>query len=106
MNPPPPMFPASGQVTASAKAVATAASTAFPPRIITSRPTRDASIDTDTTAPCRTSIVCPSLAFDSTGLFDSVRGGPDDWQPPLNTSAANKNQPASRPLIKQIISPT
>src|SRR5579883_598276 len=31
MNPPPPMFPASGSATASANPTATAASTAFPP---------------------------------------------------------------------------
>ena len=37
MNPPPPMLPATGKVTASAKAVATAASTALPPSFSTSR---------------------------------------------------------------------
>src|SRR5438067_12715539 len=51
MNPPPPVFPASGNVTASAKAVATAASTALPPSRSTSRPTSDAGADTDTTVP-------------------------------------------------------
>src|SRR5262245_47791792 len=39
MNPPPPMLPAPGYVTASANPVATAASTAFPPRRMISRPT-------------------------------------------------------------------
>src|SRR3954468_9480897 len=51
MKPPPPMFPASGNVTASAKAVATAASTALPPSRKTSRPTSDAGGETDTTVP-------------------------------------------------------
>src|SRR5687768_7275923 len=39
MNPPPPMFPAAGRVTVSAKPTATAASTAFPPRFMMSAPT-------------------------------------------------------------------
>src|ERR1041385_8999589 len=39
MNPPPPVWPASGCTTASAKPTATAASTAFPPRRMMSRPT-------------------------------------------------------------------
>ena len=39
MNPPPPMFPASGFVTASAKAIATAASTALPPALRMFNPT-------------------------------------------------------------------
>src|SRR5690606_13422804 len=42
MNPPPPMFPACGYVTASAKPVAIAASTAFPPWRRTSAPIRPA----------------------------------------------------------------
>src|ERR1043166_1437377 len=51
MNPPPPRFPAAGQVTASAKATATAASTALPPFFITSTPTRDAMSLVDDTIP-------------------------------------------------------
>src|SRR5260221_10981960 len=39
MNPPPPMLPASGCTTASAKPTATAASIALPPRFMMSRPT-------------------------------------------------------------------
>src|SRR4051812_29944106 len=49
MNPPPPMLPASGKVTARAKAVATAASTALPPLWRISAPTREAGAETETT---------------------------------------------------------
>src|SRR5690348_4675735 len=52
MNPPPPMFPAAGYVTASANPVAIAASTAFPPFASTSRPTSLAMLLADTTIPC------------------------------------------------------
>src|SRR5205814_6497937 len=48
---PPPTLPASGQVTAWAKATATAASTAFPPRRRTSTPTSAAGGETHTTMP-------------------------------------------------------
>src|SRR5690606_16657896 len=51
MNPPPPMLPASGHVTASANATATAASTAFPPRFRISTPTSLAGAETVTTIP-------------------------------------------------------
>src|SRR5579883_94097 len=51
MNPPPPMFPASGHVTAPANATATAASTAVPPRFSTSAPTPAATGQTATTMP-------------------------------------------------------
>src|SRR5579863_8903341 len=51
MNPPPPMFPASGSTTASANATATAASTAFPPRFMISTPASDASFSSLTTIP-------------------------------------------------------
>src|SRR5690349_18175935 len=51
MNPPPPMLPAVGCVTASAKAVATAASTAVPPSLIASAPMRDAISLCDATIP-------------------------------------------------------
>src|SRR5207253_7420699 len=50
MKPPPPRLPAPGHVTASAKAVATAASTALPPFFKTSVPTFEAIGSTDTTA--------------------------------------------------------
>ena len=47
------MFPADGWVTARAKAVATAASTALPPRVSTRAPISDAKLDADTTIPRR-----------------------------------------------------
>ena len=53
MKPPPPMFPAAGRVTASANAVATAASTALPPWRRMAAPTSDAGPDADTTIPVR-----------------------------------------------------
>src|SRR5690242_6944860 len=51
MNPPPPMLPAPGYVTASANAVATAASTAFPPRRRMLAPTSDAIDELEMTSP-------------------------------------------------------
>src|SRR4051812_3822300 len=53
MKPPPPMLPALGCVTASANAVATAASTAFPPRASTAAPASQAGADVQTTSPPR-----------------------------------------------------
>src|SRR5262249_7367374 len=58
MNPPPPMFPASGHVTAIASAVATAASTAFPPFFSVASPTSAAGGDTHTTTPPCEVTVC------------------------------------------------
>src|SRR5438876_11090388 len=52
MNPPPPMFPATGWTTASANPTATAASTALPPRRRISLPTSLASGCDDTTMAC------------------------------------------------------
>src|SRR5262245_15736040 len=52
MKPPPPMLPAVGWVTAKARPVATAASTALPPFFRISRPAFEAIGSTDTTAPC------------------------------------------------------
>src|SRR5262245_51586723 len=51
MNPPPPMLPASGHVTASANATATAASTALPPFFRMATPTSAAGGETHTTMP-------------------------------------------------------
>ena len=51
MKPPPPMFPAPGYVTASANAVATAASTALPPRRRMLAPTSDAIAELEMTRP-------------------------------------------------------
>ena len=53
MNPPPPMLPAPGYVTASANPTHTAASTALPPRFRMSMPARDANASADETIPCR-----------------------------------------------------
>jgi hypothetical protein len=53
MNPPPPKFPAVGYVTARAKAVATAASTALPPWVRISAPTCEAIAESVTTAASR-----------------------------------------------------
>src|SRR5215475_2318799 len=60
MKPPPPRLPAPGQVTASANAVATAASTALPPFFKISMPTFEASGSTDTTAACVYDAGCTS----------------------------------------------
>src|SRR5678816_3110646 len=53
MNPPPPILPAAGHTTASARPVATAASIALPPRLRMLTPTCDAISLTETTIPCR-----------------------------------------------------
>ena len=52
MNPPPPMFPASGFTTASARETATAASTAFPPRSMIWAPISLATLSVVTTTAC------------------------------------------------------
>ena len=51
MNPPPPILPAAGCVTASAKAVAIAASTALPPDLRTRNPASEPGCETETTTP-------------------------------------------------------
>src|SRR5262245_18781147 len=51
MKPPPPRLPAAGWVTARAKPVATAASTALPPFARTDAPASHAGADTQTTRP-------------------------------------------------------
>src|SRR5438067_494016 len=66
MNPPPPKFPASGHVTASTNATATAASTALPPRFMTSAPMREAMTSTEATMAC----------LPRTGRRDSAARGP------------------------------
>src|SRR5215831_10366058 len=68
MKPPPPMFPAVGYVTASAKPVATAASTALPPCLRTSTPASLASRDMLTTMPCSANVAgMPGLNRQSGG---------------------------------------
>src|SRR6185503_7964616 len=66
MKPPPPMFPALGCVTASANAVATAASTALPPFARIAAPTSDAGAETETTSP-----VFDSTAAESRRVVES-----------------------------------
>src|SRR5215216_3901729 len=61
MKPPPPRLPACGCVTASAKPTATAASTALPPPLSTSTPTRAARASWATTMPWRAT-TAPSCA--------------------------------------------
>src|ERR1035437_6776556 len=56
MKPPPPMFPALGYVTASAKPVATAASTAFPPAFMISTPASLAYFDMLTAIACSANV--------------------------------------------------
>ena len=53
MKPPPPMLPAVGQVTAMAKAVAIAASTALPPSFMIATPTSEAIAEELATTPVR-----------------------------------------------------
>src|SRR5665213_2473477 len=68
MKPPPPMLPACGNVTASAKPVATAASTAFPPARMISTPAWLASALLLTTMPCAAIVAClPKPTVQSAG---------------------------------------
>ena len=60
MNPPPPMLPALGCVTASANAVATAASMALPPFFRIAAPTSDAGAEVVITIPSRDVTGCDS----------------------------------------------
>jgi hypothetical protein len=84
-KPPPPILPAVGCVTASAKAVATAASTALPRSRRTSAPMFDARASCETTMPCvaRTgiellsspaSVTRHSSAAASTRIIDAIIG--------------------------------
>src|ERR1043166_6305172 len=82
MNPPPPMFPAAGGVTASADAVATAATTALPPLRRTAAPTSEAIPSTETTSP----------VLESTGGGTALRG----W-----AAAGAANRTAARPKRRQ-----
>src|SRR5436190_13636332 len=69
MKPPPPRLPADGWVTASANAVATAASTALPPRASTLAPASQDGAETQTTRP----------SFDGTPRSSADRrGAPPD----------------------------
>src|ERR1041384_2808721 len=70
MDPPPPMLPALGCVTASAKAVATAASIAFPPFLRIAAPTSEAMAFVETTIPCFETAI-PALSL---GLWARAAG--------------------------------
>src|SRR5206468_3835437 len=72
MNPPPPMLPAVGWTTASAKAVATAASMALPPSRIASAPIVDATSLCDATMP-RRAVVGTDPAWTDTVRASAVR---------------------------------
>src|SRR5688572_30828959 len=75
-NPPPPMLPAAGCVTASANPVATAASTALPPAARISSPASDAAAEFDTTISCfAKSAAPPALNRQSVGKLAGVAGG-------------------------------
>src|SRR5688572_20635436 len=78
MNPPPPRFPASGFTTASAKWVATAASTAFPPRRRTSTPTAVATESVVATIPSRPSTVEVDCAGKAHPV-GATKPGPPIW---------------------------
>ena len=62
MKPPPPMLPALGCVTASAKPTATAASMALPPLLRTLSPASVACASRVTTMPCRARTGCAAHA--------------------------------------------
>src|SRR5262245_22592950 len=75
MKPPPPMLPAVGCVTASANAVATTASIALPPSLITSAPIREAISLCDATMPrcARTGTVLAPIAIETTAQMMAMR---------------------------------
>src|SRR5262249_39748023 len=75
-KPPPPMLPAKGYVTASAKPVATAASTALPPRAMMSRPTRLAMESLLATIACGANDACaPGRNRHDAGKVAATRAG-------------------------------
>src|SRR5579883_2419394 len=76
MKPPPPMLPAEGNVTASANAVATAASTALPPDASTSAPTLLAiASSVDTMPRAERGVGAPCLYGQSAGKTGGGAGG-------------------------------
>ena len=86
-NPPPPMLPAVGWVTARAKAVATAASTALPPSHRTSAPTCEAMKFCETTMPLR-----------ARAGGAAAEAGPDDAQA-IAATAATSTEDRTRTLM-------
>src|SRR5262249_8094632 len=79
MNPPPPLLPANRYATARAKPVATAASTALPPRAMMSRPTRLAIESLLTTIACwDDTAASPDLKRHDSGNKAATRAGDVD----------------------------
>src|SRR5438128_7077341 len=72
MKPPPPRFPAAGHVTASARPVATAASTALPPFFRICMPVLDAMGSTETTAAFANE-ACSAAGFETNGADSAAR---------------------------------
>src|SRR5438067_4810243 len=72
MKPPPPILPALGCVTASANAVATAASTADPPLARTAAPASHAGLDVQTTRPSFEGTASSGAATSASGAGTSA----------------------------------
>src|ERR1700733_6732649 len=81
MNPPPPGPATNGLVTPSVLAVATAASTAFPPALSTSMPARLASRSIDATAP---PVPTATACFPAPASAGTAAVRPADVEPPPN----------------------
>src|SRR5439155_15452241 len=81
MKPPPPMLPAVGWTTASANAVATAASTAVPPSLIASAPMREA------------------ISFCEAAMPSFARIGTDPARSVIETNAQARGTTSNRVLI-------
>ena len=97
MKPPPPMLPACGCVTASAKPTATAASTALPPRFRISTPTRVARFSWLATMP-----FFASTGWKREGCVMIGAGGCEVWaRAALETSKSGKEGSKSQPGILQ-----
>ena len=82
------MLPASGRVTASANAVATAASTALPPLRMMSVPACEASGSSLTTTPC--GAVTAALSGWNGQVCSTEEGPSVRWQPTHSTSSTGK----------------
>src|SRR5215472_49247 len=104
MKPPPPMLPASGSTTARANAVATAASTALPPRFKTSTPDCDASSSSVTTMPCGARTACLGQAlFGSDGAEGLAGVCAATRSAKTAAQAANINHDSSVARLREII---
>ena len=99
MNPPPPMLPAVGYVTASANPVATAASTALPPFASTSRPTSLAMLLAETTIP-RGAV---STRVAATVVGNAVRTGGEEHAAPRESAPSSRTRPGRARMEKGVI---